>query len=240
MAPHPLSQRISGCSRFEPTREIRPECGCDRRVARSLSNLGVSLVHAGLHEGAIEHMERALEIDADVFGAEHPSVAVRHFNLSRAFLETNDPRAALSHSVRALSIEEASLGPDHPETLVTLAQVALAAFRAQRPEEAFTALERLCVTATDTASTGTRRPSRRTRRVHSRSRDRATSPNRGYLYQTCTRPGAEVPGSGRRGPPAIGTSCVCPPIQAACSPSSMNREAQLDFEMDPLPLIGAQ
>jgi hypothetical protein len=59
-------------------------------------------------------MRRALAIDEQSFGKDHPKVAIRLNNLAELLHATNRLAEAEPLMRRALEIFEKSLGPDHP------------------------------------------------------------------------------------------------------------------------------
>ena len=62
-------------------------------------------------------IRRALAIDEQSYGPDHPEVAIPLSNLAALFYqETNRLAEAEPLMRRALAIFEASLGPDHPST----------------------------------------------------------------------------------------------------------------------------
>ncbi len=61
-------------------------------------------------------MKRALDIDENSFGPDHPKVALRLSNLASLLFSTSRLVEAEPLMRRALTIFEASLGPDHPNT----------------------------------------------------------------------------------------------------------------------------
>ena len=60
-------------------------------------------------------MRRALAIDEQSYGAEHPNVAIDLNNLAQLLQDTNRLGEAEPLMRRALAIDEAAYGPDHPE-----------------------------------------------------------------------------------------------------------------------------
>jgi len=62
-------------------------------------------------------MRRALKIDEDSFGHDHPNVATDLNNLAELLRNTNRLSEAEPLYRRALKIDEASFGPDHPDTV---------------------------------------------------------------------------------------------------------------------------
>lgn len=63
---------------------------------------------------AAEYFNRALAINKNVYGSEHPIVANNLNNLGNVLVALCDPTAARKHFERALSINESFYGPEHP------------------------------------------------------------------------------------------------------------------------------
>ena len=61
-------------------------------------------------------MQRALAIDEDSFGNDHPNVAIDLSNLAVLLKDTNRLAEAETLMRRAVDILEKSLGVDHPNT----------------------------------------------------------------------------------------------------------------------------
>jgi tetratricopeptide (TPR) repeat protein len=83
-------------------------------VAIRASNLGSVLLELGDPEGAKAQIERALRIDEQVYGPEHPNVATDANNLGLALKALGDLEGAKAHIERALRILEKSLPEGHP------------------------------------------------------------------------------------------------------------------------------
>ena len=83
------------------------------RVATAANNLGGVLYRLGDLEGAREALERALAIDGQVYGPDHPAVAIRVNNLGRVLRDLGDLEGARRAYGRALAIWEATLLPGH-------------------------------------------------------------------------------------------------------------------------------
>jgi tetratricopeptide (TPR) repeat protein len=62
-------------------------------------------------------MKRALEIDEEALGKDHPNVATDLNNLALLYQVTNRSAEARPLLERALAIFEKSLGPEHPKTI---------------------------------------------------------------------------------------------------------------------------
>ncbi|MEM9462100.1 MAG: serine/threonine-protein kinase [Myxococcota bacterium] len=96
--------------------------------ANSLNDLGLVLDKQGDYEGARLHFERALAIQQEVLGSDHPQVARSLSTLGHVLQRQGDYDDARIHHQRALTIGEKVLGPDHPQmahALLGLATVAL-------------------------------------------------------------------------------------------------------------------
>ena len=86
----------------------------EKQQARLSSLLGqVLLVKGDLH-GALRYSERALKIDEQVYGPDHPDVAIDANSIGQILKEKGDLDGALRYSERALKIDEKVYGPDHP------------------------------------------------------------------------------------------------------------------------------
>ncbi|MCH8852647.1 MAG: tetratricopeptide repeat protein, partial [Planctomycetes bacterium] len=81
-------------------------------------------------------MRRALAIDEQSYGAEHPNVAIRLNNLAQLLQATNRLAEAEPLMRRALAIDEQSYGAEHPRvaTLNNLAQLLQATNRLEEAE----------------------------------------------------------------------------------------------------------
>ncbi|MEX2216146.1 MAG: tetratricopeptide repeat protein, partial [Phycisphaeraceae bacterium] len=69
-------------------------------------------------------MRRALAIDEQSFGKDHPKVAIRLNNLAQLLKATNRQAEAEPLMRRALAIDEQSFGKDHPEVAISLNNLA--------------------------------------------------------------------------------------------------------------------
>ena len=79
-----------------------------------LNNLAGLLQATNRHAEAEPLIRRALAIDEESFGPDHPNVANRLNNLAGLLQETNRLAEAEPLMRRALAIDEKSFGPDHP------------------------------------------------------------------------------------------------------------------------------
>jgi len=87
-------------------------------VAIRLNNLAQLLKDTNRLAEAEPLMRRALKIDEDSFGQDHPNVAIRLNNLAQLLQATNRLAEAEPLMRRAVEIFEASLGPDHPNSQI--------------------------------------------------------------------------------------------------------------------------
>jgi tetratricopeptide (TPR) repeat protein len=78
-------------------------------------NSGFHLRAVAEYTGARQAYERALRIDEDAFGPDHPNVATDVNNLGLVLKDQGDLAGARQTFERALRIDEAAFGPDHPE-----------------------------------------------------------------------------------------------------------------------------
>ena len=82
-------------------------------------------LHARAHYGEAEILlRRALTIDKESYGPEHPNVAIRLNNLATLLQDTNRLTEAEPLYRRALSIDEVSYGPQHPNVAIRLNNLA--------------------------------------------------------------------------------------------------------------------
>ena len=70
-------------------------------------------------------MRRALAIDEQSFGPEHPTVAIRLNNLAMLLQDTDRMAEAEPLMRRALAIDEQSFGPEHPTVAIRLNNLAM-------------------------------------------------------------------------------------------------------------------
>ena len=69
-------------------------------------------------------MRRALAIDREKLGPEHPDVAIDLNNLAQLLQATNRLEEAEPLMRRALAIDEKSYGPEHPNVAIDLNNLA--------------------------------------------------------------------------------------------------------------------
>ncbi|HSS52791.1 MAG TPA: toll/interleukin-1 receptor domain-containing protein [Thermoanaerobaculia bacterium] len=89
-----------------------------------MSQLALLLLTKGLYVEAEPLMHRALKIDEDSFGQDHPNVGIRINNLAQLLGATNRFAEAEPLMRRALKIGEDSFGKDHPDVAIRLNNLA--------------------------------------------------------------------------------------------------------------------
>jgi len=89
-----------------------------------MGQLGTLLWAKALHREAEPLMRRALAIDEQSYGQDHPSVAIRLNNLAQLLQATNRLAEAEPLMRRALAIDEQSYGQDHPDVAIDLNNLA--------------------------------------------------------------------------------------------------------------------
>ncbi|MGA2605065.1 MAG: tetratricopeptide repeat protein [Verrucomicrobiia bacterium] len=112
------------------------------RVASAANQLTYFLIAAGLYAEAEPLMRRALAIDEQSFGLEHPYVARDLNNLAQSLERTNRLAEAEPLLQRALAINEQSFGPEHPIVAVTISNLATLYYDTDRLAEAEPLLRR--------------------------------------------------------------------------------------------------
>jgi tetratricopeptide (TPR) repeat protein len=85
-------------------------------VAIRLNNLGGLLHEMNRLEEAEPLFRRALTIDEESYGLEHPNVARELCNLAALLRDTNRPEEAKLHYTASVKILWRSLGAEHPNT----------------------------------------------------------------------------------------------------------------------------
>ncbi len=113
---------------------LRPHAGLIAKTAdqvqiteptsRLMNDLGCYLHAKGLYNEAEPMCRRALKIDEDSFGRDHPNVAIHLNNLASLLADTNRLYEAEPMMKRALKIDEASFGTDHPTVAIDLNNLA--------------------------------------------------------------------------------------------------------------------
>jgi tetratricopeptide (TPR) repeat protein len=83
-------------------------------TVRLFNQLGLMLEAKADYPQAEPLMRRALAIDEESYGPDHPNVAIRLNNLAHLLQLTNRLAEAEPLKCRALAIDEKSYGPDHP------------------------------------------------------------------------------------------------------------------------------
>jgi len=93
-------------------------------TARLMNQLGMLLSTKALHAEAEPLMHRALAIDEQSFGDQHPNVAIRLNNLAQLLQASNRLAEAEPLMRRALAIDQQSFGDQHPKVAIRLNNLA--------------------------------------------------------------------------------------------------------------------
>ncbi|MEJ8852510.1 tetratricopeptide repeat protein [Variovorax rhizosphaerae] len=112
------------------------ECGIATPTGRLLGQSAVLLLGKALYGEAEPLMRRALAIDENSFGAEHPDVAIHLNNLAQLLQATNRLAEAEPLMRRALAIDEKSFGAEHPDVARGLSNLAALLYATNRLAEA--------------------------------------------------------------------------------------------------------
>lgn len=96
----------------------------------------------GDYEKALPLYQRTLDIQENVLGLQHPTVAATLNNLAELYHQMGEYEKALPLHQRALKILEDSLGPEHSDVAVTLNNLAIFYSDRGEYEEALPLLER--------------------------------------------------------------------------------------------------
>ena len=93
-------------------------------TSRLMNQLGQYLDYRAQYHAAEPLMRRALAIDEQSFGSDHPKVAIRLNNLATLLQATNRLTEAEPLMRRALAIDEQSFGAEHPTVAIRLNNLA--------------------------------------------------------------------------------------------------------------------
>lgn len=119
---------LSGSSSWEPT--------IPKRLLASINNLATLYFKQGKYAEAEPLYQRALAIQEQRLGTEHPDTATCLNNLAAFYHEQGKYAEAEPLYQRALAIREQQLGREHPATRTTLKNYALLLRKMGRDVEA--------------------------------------------------------------------------------------------------------
>jgi tetratricopeptide (TPR) repeat protein len=109
-----VQERVAGRITDEVIEEAAKEK--DESVAGLFNSLGNAWSALGDARKAVDYYEKALSIDLNVFGDNHPNVATRYNNLGSAWSDLGDARKAVDYYEKALTIFMTIYGSEHPST----------------------------------------------------------------------------------------------------------------------------
>jgi tetratricopeptide (TPR) repeat protein len=92
--------------------------GDEKHESALAGQLGLTLMQKGDLEGALNYAQHALKIDENVYGPDHPEVAIRASNVGAVLEAKGDLDGALRYTQQALKIDEKVYGPDHPSVAI--------------------------------------------------------------------------------------------------------------------------
>ncbi len=101
------------------------QAGITDPTSRLMNQVGQLFMHKAHHAQAEPLLRRALAIDEQSYGAEHPNVAGDLNELAQLFQDTNRLAEAEPLMRRALAIDEQSYGAEHPDVAIDLNSLAL-------------------------------------------------------------------------------------------------------------------
>jgi hypothetical protein len=87
-------------------------------VAIRLTVLARIVERQGDSDTALAHHQRALVVNEQTYGPNHPAVATSLFNAATTLCNRHEYAAARPLLVRALGINEQAYSPDHPDVVV--------------------------------------------------------------------------------------------------------------------------
>ena len=94
-------------------------------TGKLFSTLGYHLQDIADYADAKTNYERALEIDQNTFGPDHPDVAIRLNNLGLVLKGQGDLNGAKTNLEHALEIDQNTFGPDHPNAATLLSNLGM-------------------------------------------------------------------------------------------------------------------
>src|SRR5690606_24665309 len=101
-----------------------------------MNNLSNAYADAGDFHAARRYAERAVEIDSEALGHDHPAFAADLINYGAVLFELGSTEPANQALEQALSINETSLGKRHPDIAVILNNLAVIRHALGEPEQA--------------------------------------------------------------------------------------------------------
>jgi tetratricopeptide (TPR) repeat protein len=131
----PLAKHAKSVADFADQVEIA------ERTARLMNHLGILQLSKAQHAQAEPLMRRALEIDEQSYGKEHPQVAIPLSNLGEILRMLNRLDEAEPLLRRALQIDIDALGEDHPDVAIDGYKLALVEHGKNNTAEAWRLLE---------------------------------------------------------------------------------------------------
>lgn len=110
-----IGSRDSGLSRSAVTTSIFGFVITVQILAVIYNNLGLAYTGKGEYIKAIEYLQKALKIDLNKLGPEHPDVARDYSNLGLTYEGKGDYEEAIENFQKSLKINLKKFGPEHPD-----------------------------------------------------------------------------------------------------------------------------
>jgi tetratricopeptide (TPR) repeat protein len=115
------------------------------REAELVHNLGGLYYRRGRWHEALEHYQRALEVQREQLGEAAPDVARTLNHIANVLLMSGEPRRSLRYSLRSLELRRELLGPQHPLVAASLNNVASAHLQLRAWDDARRAIDEALV-----------------------------------------------------------------------------------------------
>ncbi|NIM18544.1 MAG: tetratricopeptide repeat protein [Candidatus Aminicenantes bacterium] len=106
-----------------------------------LNETALTIKTLGEPRKAIDYYEQALKIDRNVYGQEHPAVAIRLNNLGEAWRVLGEPKKAIEYYEQALTIFKKVYGENHPNVASALNNLGVIYLQQGQKEKAKAYLE---------------------------------------------------------------------------------------------------
>jgi tetratricopeptide (TPR) repeat protein len=126
----PLMPHVLGLVEYAQKNEI------SHPTSRLMNDSALLIFTKSQYDPAEPLMRRALEIDEQSFGSNHPKVAIRLNNLATLLMNTNRLQEAEPLMRRALQIDKKSFGSNHPKVAIRLNNLATLLQDTNRLQEA--------------------------------------------------------------------------------------------------------
>ncbi|MBF0556255.1 MAG: tetratricopeptide repeat protein [Nitrospirae bacterium] len=117
----PLDRRLTRINELEKFLQTPPSDLGNRLLSQLYNELGSLYIHLGTKDGlkkGMDYYEKALNIDIDMYGEEHPSAADDYNNIGLAWNNMGESKKALEYYEKALKIDLKIYGENHPNVAI--------------------------------------------------------------------------------------------------------------------------